>query len=154
MIEADRRDLEVAVSRLLYWLAQRRAATPVDEAPLVTVQCRDDSDGLTVIFEDKSQRLHEKLRLEMFAPFSQAIEIPFGFEAMTISESDTGAQFAGDEKDRNLGRYLPLYLAKMLVEGRYHGRLEDRSDDEDIKNKSYGHRIMMQFPRPENGREN
>jgi predicted heme/steroid binding protein len=47
-------------------------------------------------------------------------------------------------KTPSAGRYLPLYVAKMLVEGRYHGLLEDHSDE--IKEHNYGHRILMQFP--------
>jgi ActR/RegA family two-component response regulator len=145
MIETDKRDLDVAVSRLLFWLAQRRSATPVNEAPLVTVKCIDHIDGPTIIFEDRSQRLHQNLRAEMFAPFSQAVQVPFALESMATV--DNGAQVAAAEHDSNPGRYLPLYLAKMLVEGRYHGRLEDHSDDKDLKDRTYGHRIVMQFPR-------
>lgn len=125
-VVADRRDLEIAVSRLLHWLAQRRTATPVNEESLITIKCRDDAAGQTIIFEDKSQRLSKQLRNKLFTTFSQAVPVPF------TSEST--------------GRYLPLYLAKMLVEGRYHGALEDHSDDEDIQDRNYGHRIVMQFP--------
>jgi hypothetical protein len=32
----------------------------------------------------------------------------------------------------------------MLVEGRYHGLLKDRSDE--IEQHSYGHRILVRFP--------
>jgi hypothetical protein len=44
----------------------------------------------------------------------------------------------------DLGTYFPLYLVKMLVEGRYHGLLKDQSDE--ITAHPYGHRIVMQLP--------
>jgi CheY-like chemotaxis protein len=148
-VEADRRDLEIAVSRLLHWLAQRRDATPFDEAPLVSVKCRDDLDGPTVIFEDRSQRLNKKLRADMFAPFTQAVPVPFApFTEAAPAEVGGAApgEVVGGGVPRRVSRYLPLYLAKVLVEGRYHGTLKDHSDDEDIKNLSYRHRIVMRFP--------
>ncbi|MGA9994546.1 MAG: response regulator [Pyrinomonadaceae bacterium] len=137
-VEADKRDLIIAVSRVLHWLAQRRDSTPVGIEPLVSVECRDDGGNPTVIFEDRSQRLNKKLRDEMFVPFAQGVPVPFATEAKTEQPED--------DEDKPEGRYLPLYLAKMLVEGRYHGSLRDQSDDEDIKDLKYGHRIVMQFP--------
>lgn len=148
IVVADSRDIEIAVSRLLHWLAQRRTATPPDKEPLLTVKCLEDEAGRpTVIFEDRSERLNEKLRGEMFATFSQAVPVPLPSES-AAAESQPAASEAGKEKGQgNLeGLYLPLYLAKMLVEGRYHGTLEDHSDDEDIRGRGYGHRIVMQFP--------
>jgi DNA-binding NarL/FixJ family response regulator len=143
-VEADRRDLEIAVSRLLHWLAQRRAATPRGQEPLVTVKCRDDVAGATITFEDKSQRLSKKLREEMFDTFSQAVPVPL--TSGPSQTSGSGATTTKREEAKLQGRYLPLFLAKMLVEGRYHGTLEDRSDDEDMQDRSYGHRIVMHFP--------
>jgi len=145
-VEADKRDLEIAVSRLLHWLAQRRTATPFDEEPLVSVKCRDDVDGPTIIFEDRSQRLNKKLRADMFAPFTQAVPVPFSPDAELAEAEEPGPGEAGGKPRRRGGRYLPLYLAKVIVEGRYHGTLKDHSDDEDLKDLSYRHRIVMRFP--------
>ncbi|HVG21089.1 MAG TPA: response regulator [Blastocatellia bacterium] len=137
-VQADRRDLMIAISRVLHWLAQRRDSTPAGIEPLVSVRCRDDGGTPTIIFEDKSQRLNKKLRDEMFVPFAQGVPVPFAPEAKTEQPEE--------DEDKPEGRYLPLYLAKMLVEGRYHGSLKDHSDDEDIKDLKYGHRVVMEFP--------
>jgi ActR/RegA family two-component response regulator len=151
-IEADRGDLEIAVSRLLHWFAQRLEHTPFDVDPLVSVKCLEDAAGPTIIFEDRSQRLNTKLRENMFAPFTQAVPIPLTFDEGENAKQGASAETAsgdtatGEMRRKHAGRYLPLYLAKMLVEGRYHGTLEDHSDDEDLKDRSYGHRIVMQFP--------
>jgi ActR/RegA family two-component response regulator len=144
--EADRGDLEIAISRLLQWFAQRRPLTPFDEEPLISVKCGEGDAGPTIIFEDRSQRLNKKLRADMFAPFTQAVPIPFEREAEHQESNETALE-TSDTKRKPVGRYLPLYLAKMLVEGRYHGTLEDRSDEDDLKDLSYRHRIVMQFPR-------
>lgn len=148
IVVADSRDIEIAVSRLLHWLAQRRAATPPGKEPLVTVRSlEDDARQPTIIFEDRSERLNEKLRREMFATFSQAVPVPIPSES-AAAESLPAASETRKEKGEGKpeGLYLPLYLAKMLVEGRYHGTLEDHSDDADMRDRSYGHRIVMQFP--------
>jgi hypothetical protein len=126
---AQRRDVQMIVSRLLQWLAYRSEATPVNIEPEVKIECKTSGGCATVIFEDNSERLPRELRADLFAPFTQTISTPFP----TIEGSNP-----------RTGRYLPLYLAKMLVEGRYLGRLEDRSDE--IKGQSYGHRIRMQLP--------
>ena len=148
-VEADRNDLEIAISRLLHWFSQRREYTPYGAEPLVSVICKAAPDGPTIIFEDKSHRLNEKLREDMFVPFTQAVPIPFMSETEVLERSAAAPDVAaaeGGRKQKLTGRYLPLYLAKMLVEGRYHGTLEDHSDDEDLKDLTYGHRIVMQFP--------
>jgi ActR/RegA family two-component response regulator len=154
-IEADRGDLEIAVSRLLHWFAQRLEYTPFDVDPLVSVKCLEDDAGPTIIFEDRSQRLNPKLRESMFAPFTQAVPVPLKYEVEKAKQdaAETALEDPATRETRrkHAGRYLPLYLAKMLVEGRYHGTLEDHSDDEDLKERSYGHRIVMQFP--PNGRK-
>jgi hypothetical protein len=131
--------LEIAISRLLHWFAQRRPLTPFDKEPLISIKCSEAAAGPTIIFEDRSQRLNKKLRADMFAPFTQAVPIPFESGVEHFDSSETG-------EFKHAGRYLPLYLAKMLVEGRYHGTLEDRSDDDDLKDLSYRHRIVMKFP--------
>jgi hypothetical protein len=134
-VAADQDDLEIIVSRLLHWFAQRRSTKPFDVEPMISIKCEATPSGTVVTFEDTSYRLDERLRADMFAPFTQAAPIPFnGF----AGDGDTGA------KAKSIGRYLPLYVAKMLVEGRYLGVLEDRSDE--IREHTYGNRIVMQFP--------
>jgi ActR/RegA family two-component response regulator len=148
IVVADRSDLDIAVSRLLHWFAQRRECTPFGEERLVSVVCSEDQNGAIVIFEDRSQRLNKRLRADMFAPFTQAVPVPFASDVVASEKSEAAS---GETSYKHTGRYLPLYLAKMLVEGRYHGTLEDHSDDEDIRARTYGHRIVMRFP--QNGRE-
>ena len=149
-IKADRGDLEIAMSRLLHWFAQRLEHTPFDIEPLVSVKCLEDAAGPTIIFEDRSQRLNTKLRENMFAPFTQAVPVPLTYQVekarQDAAETALEDTATAETRRKHAGRYLPLYLAKMLVEGRYHGTLEDHSDDEDLKDRSYGHRIVMQFP--------
>jgi CheY-like chemotaxis protein len=134
-VSADRDDLEIITSRLLHWFVQRRSMRPFDVEPLISVKCEVAEGVPTITFEDTSYRLDERLRAEMFAPFTQAVPIPFmGF----------ARKHAAGPEVKSVGRYLPLYVAKMLVEGRYFGVLEDRSDD--IREYTYGNRVVMKFP--------
>jgi hypothetical protein len=144
-VEAQRSDLEIIVSRLLQWLAHRHAATSHCVDPFIRIDCGVTADAATVLIEDNSLRLHKRLRADLFAPFTQAISTPFSGAEMKAEAA--AATVPGAERSAGLmsGRYLPLYLAKMLVEGRYHGLLQDRSDE--IGEQSYGHRLLIQFPK-------
>jgi DNA-binding NarL/FixJ family response regulator len=145
-MQAQRSDLEIIFSRLLQWFAfrSRPKTMPLDVARVINIECEETDSGPTVTFEDNSNRLPVKLRNDLFAPFTQAISTPFD-DIKTVGPkiAEGGAETA-EKSHLNTGRYLPLYLAKMLVEGRYHGLLEDHSDE--IEKRSYGHRIVMQFP--------
>jgi DNA-binding response OmpR family regulator len=144
-VEAKRSDLELIVSRVLQWFAYRRAATSPGVDPLIRIDCEAVADVATVLIEDNSPRLHKRLRIELFTPFTQAISTPFGgVETGAGAVSATGAD-AEQNAGLSRGRYLPLYLAKMLVEGRYDGLLQDCSDE--IEDRSYGHRILIRFPK-------
>jgi DNA-binding response OmpR family regulator len=139
-VRAQRNDLEIIFSRLLQWFAYRKDFRPLDVEPLINIQCETTADGALITFEDNSYRLPKKLRDDMFAPFTQAISTPFaGIDRAAGTDTERSAK-----NHSNTGRYLPLYLAKMLVEGRYHGLLKDRSDE--IEQHSYGHRILVRFP--------
>lgn len=128
-VEMQRSDLQMILSRLMQWLAYRGKLTPLDVMAGISVSCETSNGMASIKFEDRSDRLDKKLRRELFAPFTQAVPVPAPF-----------AEIVG----RAGGRYLPLYLAKMLVEGRYHGTLSDQSDG--ITDRNYGHRILMQLP--------
>jgi len=94
----------------------------------VTIRGRKiNNNEVHVFFEDRSRRLDPKLRAEIFFPLTQSVPIPFG---NLIKQNNKVS-----------GKYLPLFLAKTLVPS-----LTDCSDDDDLKNKPYGHRFMMQFP--------
>jgi len=135
-VAVDKDDMEIIISRLLHWYFQRRSTKPFDVDPKLLVKCEETLEGSTITFEDTSDRLDVRLRADMFAPFTQAAPIPFSGASADANK--------GASKTKSLGRYLPLYIAKMLVEGRYLGVLEDRSDD--IKGHDYGNRIIMQIP--------
>ena len=146
---AKKSDLDLIFSRLLQWFVYRTRTMPLDVEPAIKIDCETSETGATVIFEDNSHRLPKRLREDLFAPFTQAIPTPFA-RIDEINEED-GAKKVKKGKGRNsqnsylnTGRYLPLYLAKVLVEGRYRGVLEDQSDE--ITEYNYGHRILMQFP--------
>lgn len=126
-ISANKEDLEVAFARLLNWLVLRAPLTPKELEPTVTIKCEKIDNQVNVFLEDNSRRLDTKLRAQIFSPLTQAIPIPFD-----------NLIYQGEKVS---GKYLPLFLAKTLVPS-----LTDCSDDEDLKDKSYGHRFMMQFP--------
>ena len=140
-VEARRSDLEIVFSRLLQWFYYRSKAMPLDIEPVIRIDCEATDSGATITFEDNSHRLPRTLREDLFAPFTQAISTPFNGANPRTSDAKTDKS---SWSHLNTGRYLPLYLTKMLVEGRYHGLLEDHSDE--IKDHNYGHRILMQFP--------
>jgi len=120
-------DLAIAVKRLLQWLIQRGCETPSAMEPEIQVQCIECEHDSKIIFRDRSRRLPKGLREQLFEPFSTSV-------LRTSGEGESGP-----------GLYLPLYLAKVLVEAKYGGRLSDESDgmDGDI-----GHMLMMSFKPP------
>jgi DNA-binding NarL/FixJ family response regulator len=126
VIQADSDDLYIVTSRMLQWFRQRWDDLPEGGAPLVTARCTETDRGAEITFEDRSRRLSKRLREELFTPFTQAISLP-----MEIA------------KEKLPGRYLPFYLAQMLVEEKYKGHLEDRSDE--LPGET-GHRFLMHFP--------
>lgn len=123
---ARRDDMYIVIKRLLQWLAQRRAQTPPHVRPEIHVLCAETVEGSLVTFEDQSARLPEKLRRHLFEPFS------------TQALSSAGAA------DHAPGLHLPLYMAKILVEEKYDGWLDDKSDE--LKGTT-GHRFVMRFNR-------
>jgi len=123
-VKARRDDMYVAVIRVMQWLAQRRFETSPEVEPEIRVYCRDDNKYSIVNFEDRSARLPENLREQLFQPFSVSVVRP------------------SETKLRGPGLYLPLFLSKMLVEEKYGGWLDDRSDELE---GDIGHRLVMRF---------
>lgn len=119
-------DLAIAVRRLLQWLAQRLPEIPPGQQPQIHVRCAQKDGNSEVIFEDRSRRLSPRLRARLFEPFSTSV-------------------MAANSRDSGPGLYLPLYLAKVLVEEKYGGELNDESDDMD---GDVGHRLVMSFKLP------
>jgi DNA-binding NarL/FixJ family response regulator len=124
-IKAKSDDVYIAVIRVLQWLAQRRSETPPDIDQQIYVHCDETNALSSITFEDCSNRLPHKLREQLFMPFSIS------------AVHQTGTKLSGP------GLYLPLFLAKMLVEEKYGGGLDDRSDE---ITSSLGHRLVMSFP--------
>lgn len=147
-VTAQRSDLELIFSRLLQWFVYRTKSMPLDVEPVIKIECQSNEGGATITFQDNSHRLPKKLREDLFAPFTQALSTPFPKFKRAKAKIDKSSASTATGNHLNTGRYLPLYLAKMLVEGRYQGVLEDQSDE--ITEYNYGHRILMQFPRDNN----
>lgn len=143
LLLAQKPDLEFIFSRLLQWFIWRARTMPLDVKPALKISCVAGDRDATIIFEDNSHRLPMTLREDLFAPFTQAVSIPFPqLEGAKKKSKKTSARKLKPNMD--LGTYFPLYLVKMLVEGRYHGLLRDQSDE--ITEHPYGHRIVMQLP--------
>jgi signal transduction histidine kinase len=124
MVKAKQDDLYIAVIRVLQWLTQRRIETPPEIEPEIKVRCSNAEGHAQIVFEDRSNRLPERLREQLFTPFSVSVVPPV------------------ETKLRGPGLYLPLYLAKMLVEEKYGGGLDDRSAE--LKG-DLGHLLVMRL---------
>ncbi len=133
-IHATPEDLSVMVSSILQWFAQRFIDTPRGIEPHISVNCSYYDKGTELIFEDRSRRLDKVLREHLFYPFAET--------TMTFADNDV---FTGD-----VGLYSSLFLAKIRVETRYNGELEDISDSltstADEAGENIGHRFRMRFP--------
>jgi hypothetical protein len=123
-VRATPEDLSIVISSILQWLSQRFIDTPFGIEPRISVQCRYYDKGVEATFEDRSERLGKVLRDRLFYPFA---------------ESDG----LDDARKSNLS----LFLARILIEERYNGTLEDISDAVDAASDS-GHRFRVRFPRP------
>jgi DNA-binding NarL/FixJ family response regulator len=119
-------DIEIVMKRLLQWLAQRKTETPDDLRPGIKVRCFEQDNNSFVVFQDRSRRLPQHLRECMFEPFATSVAAP------------------GDTQVPGPGLYLPLYLAKALVEGKYGGQLDDKSDEAQSRT---GHSFVVCLPR-------
>lgn len=122
--KARRDDMYVAVKRLLDWMVQRRTETPWPLQPQVSVRCFEADEGSTIIFEDRSRRLPRELREHLFEPFSAS--------AIPAARAGAGGP----------GLYLPLYMAKVLFEEKYGGRLDDITSELEGE---LGHRFVVRF---------
>jgi signal transduction histidine kinase len=125
----EQNDLFVTVLRVLQWMAQREDKTPIEvEKPTIEIAYVRNEERDEIHFTDQSRRLGVHLRQKMFEPFTQATP------PITSTKED---------EEELPGLYLPLYLAKMLVEVKNNGSLEDRSDQLE---GAHGHRFVISFP--------
>jgi K+-sensing histidine kinase KdpD len=129
----EENDLFVAVLRVLQWFAQREDKVST-EAPSIDVEYSRRNDRLQISFTDQSRRLGSELRQRLFEPFTQ------------IATSTKPPKDGKDDERPSL--YLPLYLAKTLIDTKNKGLLEDRTDE--LPNDSkVGHRFTISFPAKE-----
>jgi CheY-like chemotaxis protein len=126
-VRARRDDMYVAVKRLLDWMILRRRQTPSNLRPAVYLRCVQTDETSTIIFEDRSRRLPSDVREHLFEPF---------FASAAPATSAGG---------RGQGLYLPLYMAKVLFEEKYGGRLDDCTAEMEGE---VGHRFAVQFGPP------
>jgi DNA-binding NarL/FixJ family response regulator len=138
-VVANKQDVVIIVERILQWLAQRKVATDDPNKAAIRVLCESDDRNSRIIFEDRSRRLSARLRERLFEPFTLAVP-----SARHVSPLRPGPQEGaeGAQESRHRPSYLPLYLAKTLVEEKYWGWLEDRSDEVDGE---IGHRLAIQM---------
>jgi len=126
-VRARRDDMYVAIKRLLEWMIQRRTQTPSTLRPAVRLSCVQTDETSTIIFEDRSRRLPSEFREHLFEPF--------------FASAAPAARAGG----RWPGLYLPLYMAKVLFEEKYGGRLDDCTSEMESE---FGHRFVVQFGPP------
>jgi DNA-binding NarL/FixJ family response regulator len=124
-VKATKEDLFLILSRILQWFMQRFVEYPPEANPEILISCGSTEEGSVIRLEDRSHRLSESLRRQLFDSFNQTRPSP-------------QLQPARDHPDV----FLPLYLAKALVEEKYNGRLEERS--EEIAGDC-GHRFIIRF---------
>ena len=103
-------NLLMAISHILQWFARRQSLTAA-KTP-ITVTCLHVNQGIQIIFEDRTRRLSAPLRQRLFSPFPD----------------DPPSRAAGSDLEGTT-LYLPLYVAKVLVEAGRTGRLEDTLDE-------------------------
>ena len=139
---ADEDDLYIVVARVLQWLVQRSAHVIPPHKPAISAHCQMDKRDAIVVFEDHSQRLPMNLRERLFEPFTLANPSARNLATPLVKDNVSDEDKAKVSKYRP--SYFPLYLAKMIVEEKYHGSFDDKSDELE---KGAGHRLIMRFRR-------
>ena len=135
-IEVEENDLYVVLSRLLQWFVKRSSLSAIEDGRFVKFDCKMNENESIISITDNSKRLSETIRKELFAPFTQSIAIPF----KDLTPLKKNADESGSE--HVAGQYLPLYIAKMIVEVKYGGELTDRSGDLE---GTLGNRFILRF---------
>ncbi len=114
-------DFYIAISQILRWFLQRSPDRPIHQAPSVRVCLHQDDSKAEIWFQDSSYRIPAKLREHLFEPFA-----------------------GGDRSNEELrGRRLGLYLARMVIETRNRGSVEDHSHQ--LKG-DLGHLLLLRLP--------
>jgi hypothetical protein len=142
-------DFWLSSLRILQWMVQRKKETPGNVSPEISVRCIKNCDKVDVFFEDRSRRIRRSLRQKLFDPFTQSSRPPL--PKLIGEPTGTGAVALQPIEDVKPGLYLPLYLAKILVEVKHNGELLDQSDEVDTEPGEFssegklGHRFVMRL---------
>lgn len=145
-VDATRVELLLAVVRIMQWMVQRKHRIPKGGKQQIFVEWSEEGERLLIVFEDRSARLSHRWRQFLFEPFTQsASQGDWKYESYE-SEEQNDDEEPSEQKRLRAGRYLPLYLAKMLVELKNGGELKD--DTENMQGL-LGHRFVMSFHRYE-----
>jgi DNA-binding NarL/FixJ family response regulator len=124
----EEKDLLVAVLRMLQWMAQRITVRPTGPNQKIEVAYEKPAGRLEIHLTDQGRILGAQLRRKLFDPFTLG--------------NPTDVEVSG--KETLPGLYLPLYLAKTLVEVKNKGLLQDRTDE-----SKPGHHFVLSFPAEE-----
>jgi signal transduction histidine kinase len=140
-VEATRVELLLAVIRILQWMVQRKHRVPTGTKQEIFVSWSEHGENTSICLEDRSARLSHRWRQFLFEPFAQAAA--HGDWKYVAYESESRGE-SSEGRTLTAGRYLPLYLAKMLVELKNGGQLTDETE---AMPGERGHRFVMTFPR-------
>jgi DNA-binding NarL/FixJ family response regulator len=143
---ASRVELLLAMTRVMQWMVQRKYRLSESEKQRIFVGWDERDDNVSIAFEDRSTRLGERWRQFLFEPFTQAASQDNWRFEVDKTDGDSDDSRPHDQKHLQAGRYLPLYLAKVLVELKNGGKLED---DTENMGGQVGHRFIMRFPKRE-----
>jgi DNA-binding NarL/FixJ family response regulator len=125
-------DLSIVISSLLRWMAGRFIHTPEGIEPHISVCCRENQKEIEAIFEDRSERLNTALRERIFDLFA-----------------------GGNHNEQNY-IYSSMYVARVILENRYEGSLEEVSEEiaMDRFPSQVGHRFRIRLPKLPNSHRN
>jgi CheY-like chemotaxis protein len=143
-VQATRVELLLAMVRILQWMVQRKQRVPKGGRQQILIEWLEQDESMLVAFEDRSARLSQRWRQFLFDPFTQAAsQGDWKYESYELMDENENEE-PSEHRRLRAGRYLPLYLAKMLVELKNGGELKD--DTENMEGHD-GHRFVMSFPK-------
>ncbi len=117
-VETDSESFYLVASQILRWLAKRGSEC-------ITIAMEEEGPETMIRFEDSSERIPTSIRRRLFDPFS------LGIRHALLQEGLRGRRFG-------------FFLAKLMIETRADGRLEDLSDE---LPGDQGHRFCLYLPK-------
>ena len=113
---------------MLQWCVERALAIDTQPDTVTSARCSTDGNRAILILEDNSTRLPESLRERLFLPFGERLRHLKGKHEV---------------EGQHPGAHIPLFLARLLVELRNKGTLEDQTRKKD---GDLGHRFVIDLP--------